>query len=114
MPEEGKRPKLEKSVKAELCHYEFENNVTCINVEELSVYGCLNRDDVELSDDYLEDCCRGQFEGRGRIRVPMANNEDGGFIESCAEFSGSFDVTGYNHDSKQFTTTIILANYHER
>ena len=30
----------------------------------------------------------------------MADNEDGGFIENQADFSGTFDVVGYNRDSQ--------------
>ena len=109
MPENVKRTNLEESIKAELSRYEFENHVTCINVEDLSVDGCLDCNGDVVSDDCLEDCCRGHFEGRGEIRVPMADNEDGGFLICHAEFSGTFDVVGYNRDSRQFTTT-ILAN----
>ncbi len=110
MPDNVKRPNLEESVKEELCHNELENHVTCIKVEELSVDGCLDYNGVELPDDCLEDCRQGHFEGKGRIRAPMADNEDGGFIESCAEFSGTFEVTNYNHESKQFTTKISANN----
>lgn len=113
MPDNVKRPNLEESVKEELCHNELGNHVTCINVEELSVDRCLDCNGVELPDDCLEDCRQGHFNGRGRIRVPMANNEDGGFIESYTEFSGTFEVINYNHDSRQFTTR-ILANNCER
>ena len=111
MPENVKRPNLEKSVKDELSHYEFRNHVTCINVEELSVYGCLNRDGIDLSDDCLEDCCRGHFNGRGKVHVPMPDNEDGGFIERRVEFSGTFEVIEYDYINKSFSTEITYASY---
>jgi len=100
MPENVRRLNLERSIKAQLSHYEFENHVTCINVEDLFVDRCLGCNGVVLSDDCLEDCCQGHFEGRCRIHMPMADNEDGGFIENQADFSGTFDVVGYNRDSQ--------------
>ncbi len=106
MPENVKRPNLERSIKAELSRYEFENHVTCINVEELSVDGCLDCNGVELPDDCLEDCRQGNFNGRGKVRVPMTGKEDDGSVDIQVEFSGTFDVVNYSHDSRQFTTTI--------
>ena len=111
MPENVKRPNLEKSVKAELSRYEFEDHVTCINVEDLSVDGCLDGHGEELPEDCLEDCTRGHFEGNGKVRESII--EGGGYIESPAEFSGTFEVINYDYETRQFTTE-IFANYCKR
>jgi len=114
MPENVKRANLERSIKAQLSHYEFENHVACINVENLSADRCLDCNGDVLSDYCLEDCCQGHFKGNGRIRLPMVDNEDGGLIESCAEFPGTYEVINYNHESRQFTTRISVATYCKR
>ena len=111
MPENVKRPNLEKSVKAELSRYEFEDHATCIKVEHLSVDSCFDCNDRELPEDCLEDCTRGHFEGSGMVRE--LDNEGNGSVESPANFSGTFGVTNYNHETRQFTTT-ITANYCKR
>ena len=111
MPENVKRTNLEKSVKTELIRYEFKNHVDCIRVDDLSVGRCLDGHGEELPEDCLEDCTSGQFEGNGTVREP--DNEGNGCIESPANFSGTFEVTNYNHESRQFTTR-IYANYCKR
>lgn len=111
MPENEKRPNLEKSVKAELSRYEFENHVTCIKVEHLSVDSCFDCNGIELPEDCLEDCTRGHFEGNGKVREPII--EGGGSIGGPADFSGTFEVINYNHETRQFTTR-ISANYCKR
>ena len=111
MPDNVKRPNLEKSVKTELIRYEFENHVASIKVDDLSVCRCLDGHGEELPEDCLEDCTGGQFEGNGTVREP--DNEGNGCIESRADFSGTFEVINYNHESRQFTTR-IYANYCKR
>ena len=103
MPENVKRTNLERSVKAELSRYEFKDHATCVKVEHLSVDRCFDRNDTELPEDCLEDCTRGHFEGSGDVREPIIG---GGSIESPADFSGTFEVINYNHETRQFTTTI--------
>ncbi len=65
MPENVKRPNLERSVKAELSRYEFENHATCIKVYDLSVGRCLDGHGEELPEDCLEDCREGHFHAKG-------------------------------------------------
>lgn len=111
MPENVKRTNLEKSVKTELIRYEFKNHVDCIRVDDLSVGRCLDGHGEELPEDCLEDCTSGQFEGNGTVREP--DNEGNGCIERPADFSGTFEVTNYNRESRQFST-IISADYCKR
>lgn len=104
---------LEKSIVAELSHYEFENQAMFVNVEYVSVTDCLDRDKNILPYDCLEDCCRGSFKGSGKIRMPLDDCEDDVFMECRADFSGTFEVESYDRESRQFTTNISV-NYQKR
>lgn len=104
---------LGKSIVAKLSNYEFKDHALCINVEYVSVTDCLDRDKNILQYDCLEDCCRGSFKGAGKIRMPLDDCEDNGFMEYCADFSGTFEVKNYDRESRQFTTNISV-NYQKR
>lgn len=104
---------LEKSIVAKLSNYEFKDHAMCINVESVSVTYCLDRDKNILQCDCLEDCCGGSFNGMGKIRVPLDDCEDNGFMECCADFYGTFEVDNYDRESRQFTTNISV-NYQKR
>ena len=104
---------LGKSIVAKLSNYEFKDHALCINVEYVSVMDCLDRDNNILQYDCLEDCCRGSFKGAGKIRMPLDDCEDNGFMECCADFSGTFEVKNYDRESRQFTTNISV-NYQKR
>lgn len=50
---------------------------------------------------------------RVKIRMPLDDCEDDGFMECCADFSGTFEVESYDRESIQFTTNISV-NYQKR
>ena len=104
---------LEKSIVAKLSNYEFKDHAMCINVEYVSVTDCLDCNKNLLSNDCLEDCYEGSFNGMGKIRIPLEDCEDNGFRECCADFSGTFEVKNYDRESRQFTTN-ISASYCKR
>ncbi len=104
---------LKKSIVAKLSNYEFKDHAMCINVEYVSVADCLDCDKNILQCDCLEDCCVGSFKGTGKIRMPLDDCEDDGFMECCADFSGTFEVESYDRESRQFTTN-ISASYCKR